>query len=756
MGESGRGVATIATVLNVTRLYNSCCAASTLARALQLARDYAGRREAFGRRLLDHPLHAETLEWLATEHAGALHLTLRAAELMGREETGAASEEERALLRLLTPLTKALTGKQAVAGVSEALECFGGAGYVEDTGLPRLLRDAQVLPIWEGTTNVLALDFLRAIARSDGPRPARRLERVLFGVREPALAPAVERIRSAPGGSRAGTARARATTTSCRPEPADSRSDWRAPTPAPCSRRKRTGSSPATAPARRPPRPPLGGRALDGAGPRTSRLPRGALRAPDGFDRAANRSLGRIPDVGLHGRAPPRSATSRAPRLGRRLPRQESRRPDALFHDPFAERLAGKRGFRLVDRCRGPELDWPMVARTVQFDRLILERVGRDIDLVVNLAAGLDARPYRMALPPTCAGSRPTSGDHRVQDRCSPTSSRSRLERWALDLADGSARRELVARIAALGEHVLILTEGLLIYLARGGDGPARDLAHVGSFSLVGHGPRLPRTTPSGGQTWAGRSPRPARRSASHPPRGRSPSPRSARVRVRRVHVLRRRGDPSPAAAAPPLRLPAPAPPLEPEAGLVRHLPARAELREEPVARGSAGLPLDMGRVSARRRSWLWSCVQRSWLGKGPAMVHRSTAALLHLPRPTPAVRLLAAPDGTQTDSLKTTLPQASIRVGFVATDAATMIDFAGPWESSRAPWSQFGHSVDERGRSSCSPWARPIQSGSRAACVVSRTTARPRPAAGFVVVGAQRGSAGLGLAREIAGRTDS
>jgi alkylation response protein AidB-like acyl-CoA dehydrogenase len=197
VGEPGRGVATIATVLNVTRLYNSCCAASTLARALQLARDFAGRREAFGRRLLDHPLHVETLLWLAVEQAGALHLTLRAAGLMGREETGAASGEERALLRLLTPLTKAMTGKQAVAGVSEALECFGGAGYVEDTGLPRLLRDAQVLPIWEGTTNVLALDFLRAAGGPEGIRPLLDdLERHLFAVREPVLAAAVERARS--------------------------------------------------------------------------------------------------------------------------------------------------------------------------------------------------------------------------------------------------------------------------------------------------------------------------------------------------------------------------------------------------------------------------------------------------------------------------------------------------------------------------------------------------------------------------------
>lgn len=196
VAEPGRGVATIATMLNITRLYNSCCAAGYLARALQLAGDYATRREAFGRPLAEHPLHAETLAGLAAEQAGALHLTFRAAELLGREEAGAAGEEERALLRLLTPIVKALTGKQVVAGVSEALECFGGAGYVEDTGLPRLLRDAQVLPIWEGTTNVLALDFLRAIAREGGPGPLLAdLEALVAGARDPSLAPSVERVR---------------------------------------------------------------------------------------------------------------------------------------------------------------------------------------------------------------------------------------------------------------------------------------------------------------------------------------------------------------------------------------------------------------------------------------------------------------------------------------------------------------------------------------------------------------------------------
>ncbi|HQR48934.1 MAG TPA: acyl-CoA dehydrogenase family protein, partial [Steroidobacteraceae bacterium] len=73
-------------------------------------------------------------------------------------------DQQRALLRLVTPLTKLMTGKQGVAVVSEVIASFGGAGYVEDTGLPLLLRDTHVLPIWEGTTNVLSLD---ALLRSD-------------------------------------------------------------------------------------------------------------------------------------------------------------------------------------------------------------------------------------------------------------------------------------------------------------------------------------------------------------------------------------------------------------------------------------------------------------------------------------------------------------------------------------------------------------------------------------------------------------
>ena len=87
------------------------------------------------------------------------------------------SEEDGLLLRLLTPIMKLTTGKQSVMVASEVLESFGGAGYVEDTGLPVLLRDSQVLPIWEGTTNVLALDTLRAL-RTDDTDPSHGLKRL--------------------------------------------------------------------------------------------------------------------------------------------------------------------------------------------------------------------------------------------------------------------------------------------------------------------------------------------------------------------------------------------------------------------------------------------------------------------------------------------------------------------------------------------------------------------------------------------------
>lgn len=197
VGELANGVRAISTVLNITRTWNAVAAIAYMRRGLALARAYARERVAFGAALAQQPLHADTLAGLQAEFEAAFHLTFFVVELLGRDECGEASEEQQALLRILTPVAKLTTGRQSVAVVSEVLEAFGGAGYVEDTGLPALLRDAQVFSIWEGTTNVLSLDALRAI----GPRGLAPLTRevgfLLNGVREPGLVAISARVQGA-------------------------------------------------------------------------------------------------------------------------------------------------------------------------------------------------------------------------------------------------------------------------------------------------------------------------------------------------------------------------------------------------------------------------------------------------------------------------------------------------------------------------------------------------------------------------------
>jgi len=161
------GVRNIAPLLNITRLWNGISAVSLMRRGLALSFDYAHKRFAFGAPLLQKPLHRDTLATLFAETAAAFQLAFYVAELTGRSETREISDDDALLLRVLTPVMKLTTGKQSVMVASEVLETFGGAGYVEDTGLPVLLRDSQVLPIWEGTTNVLALDTLRALQSGD-------------------------------------------------------------------------------------------------------------------------------------------------------------------------------------------------------------------------------------------------------------------------------------------------------------------------------------------------------------------------------------------------------------------------------------------------------------------------------------------------------------------------------------------------------------------------------------------------------------
>ncbi len=166
VGEARHGVRAITPVLQVTRLWNAFGALSTMARCLALTRDYATRRQVFGRPLLQQPLFADTLASSEAEFAAAFQLAMQVAVLLGRVESGQGTPRDAVLQRLLTPLAKLWVCRLGVRIASATVEAFGGIGYLEDSGIPVLLRDAQVLPIWEGSGNVQALDFLRALDKS--------------------------------------------------------------------------------------------------------------------------------------------------------------------------------------------------------------------------------------------------------------------------------------------------------------------------------------------------------------------------------------------------------------------------------------------------------------------------------------------------------------------------------------------------------------------------------------------------------------
>ncbi|XP_053136038.1 acyl-CoA dehydrogenase family member 11-like [Hemicordylus capensis] len=168
ISTEGQGVASIANMLTITRVHNVVSAVAYMKRMIQMARDYATKRKAFGKALKEHPLHMQTLARMEVQARGAFLLLMEIARLLGLEETSMATTQDLHMLRLLTPLAKLYTAKQAVAVTSEGLECFGGQGYMEDTGLPAVFRDAQVMTIWEGTTNILSLDVLRSLVKSQG------------------------------------------------------------------------------------------------------------------------------------------------------------------------------------------------------------------------------------------------------------------------------------------------------------------------------------------------------------------------------------------------------------------------------------------------------------------------------------------------------------------------------------------------------------------------------------------------------------
>ncbi|UNO39380.1 acyl-CoA dehydrogenase family protein [Streptomyces sp. MST-110588] len=168
VGEEGRGLATILGMVAATRLDCVLGSAAVMRQAVAQALHHTAYREAFGSKLADQPLMRNVLADLAleSEAATALALRLAAAYDAGTEaDTGPDTGSERHFLRLAVPAAKFWVTKRCTPVVAEALECLGGNGYVEESGLPRLLRESPLNSIWEGAGNIQALDVLRALRR---------------------------------------------------------------------------------------------------------------------------------------------------------------------------------------------------------------------------------------------------------------------------------------------------------------------------------------------------------------------------------------------------------------------------------------------------------------------------------------------------------------------------------------------------------------------------------------------------------------
>ncbi|HEY7291598.1 MAG TPA: SAM-dependent methyltransferase [Vicinamibacterales bacterium] len=164
---------------------------------------------------------------------------------------------------------------------------------------------------------------------------------------------------------------------------------------------------------------------------------------------------------------------------------RETERPDAVFRDPFARALAGERGEQIARSLKDDNMEWSVIARTHAFDRLLLRELEAGTDVVVNLAAGLDARPYRLDLPPSLRWIEvdlPEILEYKeriladAQPRC-------RVERVALDLSNQDARAGFFGDVGRRASRVVVISEGLVIYLMADAVGAlARDLAGPPSF----------------------------------------------------------------------------------------------------------------------------------------------------------------------------------------------------------------------------------------------------------------------------------
>jgi putative acyl-CoA dehydrogenase len=194
VGEPGRGVATIINMVSATRLDCVLGSAAAIRQACVIAAHYASHRRSFGARLLDHPAMTEVIADLTLESEAATTLAIRLAGAADRAARGDLAEA--ALLRIALPASKYWVCKRTPVITAEALECLGGNGYVEESGMPRLLRDAPLNSIWEGSGNVTALDVLRALSRTPDAADALLAEIDLAAGSDPRVDQAAASLRS--------------------------------------------------------------------------------------------------------------------------------------------------------------------------------------------------------------------------------------------------------------------------------------------------------------------------------------------------------------------------------------------------------------------------------------------------------------------------------------------------------------------------------------------------------------------------------
>jgi putative acyl-CoA dehydrogenase len=194
VGEEGRGVPTIIEMVNMTRLDCVIAAATQLRLGASLATFQTAHRQAFGAALADQPAMTNVLADLAVESEAATTVMLRLAGATDRAARG--DEQEAAFRRIALAVTKYWVCKRVPVHAAEALECFGGNGYVEESGLPRLYREAPLQSIWEGSGNVAALDALRAIARQPQAVEAYFAEVGLAAGADPRLDQAIQRLQA--------------------------------------------------------------------------------------------------------------------------------------------------------------------------------------------------------------------------------------------------------------------------------------------------------------------------------------------------------------------------------------------------------------------------------------------------------------------------------------------------------------------------------------------------------------------------------